>query len=204
MPTSALADHRPASAFEQARFNRLEQQSRPWDVLDASGLELLYLVRREEFVPPAMRTLAFSDLELPIGEGQCMLQPKLEARILQELAPGKTERVLEIGTGSSYLTALLAHRAQHVLSVELRPTLKAMAEENLSRHGCDNVTLAIGDGSRGWNTNQHFDVIVLGGSTPILDQRLLAQLKPGGRLFAVVGEAPVMQASSPASCSSSE
>jgi protein-L-isoaspartate(D-aspartate) O-methyltransferase len=189
MPTSALADHRPASAFEQARFNMVEQQIRPWDVLDASVLELLYLVRREEFVPPAMRAL-----ELPIGEGQCMLQPKLEARIVQELAPGKTERVLEIGTGSGYLTALLAHRAQHVLSVELRPTLKAMAEENLSRHGCDNVTLAIGDGSRGWSTNQYFDVIVLGGSTPILNERLQAQLKPGGRLFAVVGEAPVMQA----------
>jgi protein-L-isoaspartate(D-aspartate) O-methyltransferase len=194
MPTSAFAHHQPASAFEQARFNMVEQQIRPWDVLDASVLELLYLVRREEFVPPAMRALAFSDLELPIGEGQCMLQPKLEARIVQELAPGKTERVLEIGTGSGYLTALLAHRAQHVLSVELRPTLKAMAEENLSRHGCDNVTLAIGDGSRGWSTNQYFDVIVLGGSTPILNERLQAQLKPGGRLFAVVGEAPVMQA----------
>ena len=194
MPTSALADHRPATAFEQARFNMVEQQIRPWDVLDASVLELLYLVRREEFVPPAMRALAFSDLELPIGEGQHMLQPKLEARIVQEVAPGKTERVLEIGTGSGYLSALLAHRAQHVLSVELRPSLKAMAEENLARHGCDNVTLAIGDGSRGWNTDHYFDVIVLGGSTPILDQRLLAQLKPGGRLFAVVGEAPVMQA----------
>ena len=192
MPT--LADLRPASAFEKARFNMVEQQIRPWDVLDASVLELLYLVRREEFVPPALRSLAFTDVELPIGEGQRMLQPKLEARILQEVAPGKTERVLEIGTGSGYLTALLAHRAQHVLSVELRPTLKTMAEDNLSRHGCDNVTLAIGDGSRGWNTDHYFDVIVLGGSTPILDERLLAQLKPGGRLFAVVGEAPVMQA----------
>jgi protein-L-isoaspartate(D-aspartate) O-methyltransferase len=180
--------------FEQARTNMVEQQIRTWEVLDQAVLDLLYVVPREDFVPPSYRTLAFVDMEIPIGEGEKMMAPKLEARIVQELAPRKSERVLEVGTGSGYLTALLAHRAAHVHSVEIRPALAAFGRANLERHGADNVTLEIGDAARGWPTRAPYDVIVLTGSTPVLPKALLEQLSPGGRLFAVVGEGPVMVA----------
>lgn len=180
--------------FEQARTNMVEQQIRTWEVLDQAVLDLLYAVPREDFVPGAYRTLAFADMEIPIGEGEKMMAPKMEARILQGLAPHKTERVLEVGTGSGYLTALLAHRAAHVHSVEIRPTLAAFGRDNLARHGADNVTLETGDAARGWPTRAPYDVIVLTGSTPVLPRVLLDQLAPGGRLFAVVGELPVMVA----------
>ena len=180
--------------FEQARSNMVEQQIRTWEVLDQAVLDLLYAVPREDFVPPPYRTLAFADMEIPIGEGERMMAPKLEARIVQELAPRKSERVLEVGTGSGYLTALLAHRAAHVHSVEIRPALAAFGRANLERHGADNVTLEIGDAARGWPTRAPYDVIVLTGSTPVLPKALLEQLSPGGRLFAVVGEGPVMVA----------
>ena len=180
--------------FDQARANMVEQQIRPWEVLDQAVLDLLYAVPREDFVPAAFRALAFADMEIPIGEGEKMMAPKIEARIVQELAPRKHERVLEVGTGSGYLTALLAHRAAHVHSVEIRPALAAFGRENLSRHGADNVTLEIGDAARGWPTRAPYDAIVLTGSTPVLPRALLDQLAPGGRLFAVVGEAPVMVA----------
>jgi protein-L-isoaspartate(D-aspartate) O-methyltransferase len=172
----------------------VEQQIRPWEVLDQTVLDLLYAVPREDFVPSAYRTLAFVDMEIPIGEGEKMMAPKIEARIVQELAPRKHERVLEVGTGSGYLTALLAHRAAHVHSVEIRPALAAFGRGNLERHGADNVTLEIGDAARGWPTRAPYDAIVLTGSTPVLPRALLDQLAPGGRLFAVVGEAPVMVA----------
>ena len=180
--------------FEQARTNMVEQQIRTWEVLDQAVLDLLYVVPREDFVPGACRTLAFADMELPIGEGEKMMAPKIEARIVQALAPHKTERVLEVGTGSGYLTALLAHRAAHVHSVEIRPALAAFGRDNLARHGADNVTLETGDAARGWPTRAPYDVIVLTGSTPVLPKALLEQLAPGGRLFAVVGEDPVMVA----------
>ncbi len=180
--------------FEQARTNMVEQQIRTWEVLDQAVLDLLYAVPREDFVPSAYRTLAFADMEIPIGEGEKMMAPRIEARILQELAPHKTERVLEVGTGSGYLTALLAHRAAHVHSVEIRPALAAFGRDNLARHGADSVTLEIGDAARGWPTRAPYDVIVLTGSTPVLPRVLLDQLAPGGRLFAVVGELPVMVA----------
>jgi protein-L-isoaspartate(D-aspartate) O-methyltransferase len=180
--------------FDQARANMVEQQIRPWEVLDQAVLDLLYAVPREDFVPAAYRTLAFADMEIPIGEGEKMMAPKIEARIVQELAPRKHERVLEVGTGSGYLTALLAHRAAHVHSVEIRPALAAFGRGNLERHGADNVTLEIGDAARGWPTRAPYDAIVLTGSTPVLPRTLLDQLAPGGRLFAVVGEAPVMVA----------
>jgi protein-L-isoaspartate(D-aspartate) O-methyltransferase len=180
--------------FEQARTNMVEQQIRTWEVLDQAVLDLLYAVPREDFVPPSCRTLAFVDMEIPIGDGEKMMAPKLEARIVQEAAPGKGERVLEVGTGSGYLTALLAHRAAHVHSVEIRPALAAFGRANLERHGADNVTLETGDAARGWPTRAPYDVIVLTGSTPVLPKALLAQLSPGGRLFAVVGEEPVMVA----------
>ena len=181
--------------LEQARFNMVEQQIRTWEVLDQEVLDSLYVIPREEFVPAQHRALAFSDLELPLGEGERMWQPKLEARVLQELALKKTDRVLEVGTGSGYLTALLAHHAGEVCSVELRPALAAFGRENLERHGTDNVVLEIGDAARGWGSRAPYDAIVLTGSTPVLPRAFLEQLNPGARLFAVVGEAPAMQAS---------
>ena len=180
--------------IEQARFNMVEQQIRTWEVLDQTVLDLLYVVRREAFVPDAYRSLAFSDLEIPIGAGQKMMQPKVEARILQEVAPKSTDRVLEVGTGSGYMAALLAHRARHVHSVEILPELKRLGEANLRRAGVANVTVDGGDAARGWARHAPYDVIVLTGSTPELPDAFLDQLAPGGRLFAVVGEAPVMEA----------
>ncbi len=180
--------------LEQARHNMVEQQIRPWDVLDQDVLDLLYAVPREEFVGATYRNLAFSDLEVPIGEGERMWAPKIEARVLQELAVQRTERVLEIGTGSGYFTALLAHRAAHAYSVEIRPALAEFGRSNLERYGKDNITLEVGDGARGFPKWAPYDVIVLTGSTPLLPQSLLDSLAPGGRLFAVVGDAPVMTA----------
>jgi protein-L-isoaspartate(D-aspartate) O-methyltransferase len=185
---------------EQARTNMVEQQIRTWDVLDQDVLDLLYAVPREEFVPPQHKALAFSDLQIPLasaGEataGQRMWEPKLEARVLQELGVHKTDRVLEVGTGSGYLTALLAHRAAQVVSVEIHPGLAEFGRRNLERHGADNVLLEIGDAARGWGSHAPYQVIVLGGSTPLLPRAFLEQLDIGGRLFAVVGEPPVMSA----------
>jgi protein-L-isoaspartate(D-aspartate) O-methyltransferase len=180
--------------LEQARFNMVEQQIRPWEVLDQAVLDLLYAVPREDFVPAAFRNLAFADLEVPIGEGEKMMAPKIEARLVQSLALRKTDRVLEVGTGSGYLTALLARCAAHVYSLEIRPGLAAFGRENLARHGADNVTLEIGDGARGDAKRAPYDAIVLTGSSPVLPAALREQLAPGGRLFAVVGEPPVMVA----------
>jgi protein-L-isoaspartate(D-aspartate) O-methyltransferase len=180
--------------LEQARFNMVEQQIRPWRVHDQDILDLPYMVPREEFVPPALRELAFADIEIPIGEGETMWAPKIEAHAMQALEVRKADRVLEVGTGSGYLTALLAHRAAHVLSVELRPTLAAFGRANLERYGVDNVTLEIGDAARGWASRAPYDVIVLTGSVPVLPKAMLEQLSPGGRLFAVIGEAPLMKA----------
>jgi len=180
--------------LEKARHNMVEQQIRPWEVLDQDVLDLLYAVPREEFVPPAHRNLAFSDMEIPLGEGERMWAPKIEARALQALALKRTDRVLEIGTGSGYLTALLAHRSAQVFSVEIRPALAAFGRANLERHGADNVTLAVGDGARGYAAWAPYDVVVLTGSTPVLPQAFLDSLAPGGRVFAVVGDVPIMSA----------
>ncbi len=180
--------------LEQARTNMVEQQIRPWDVLDQDVLDLLYAVPREDFVPAACRNLAFVDMEIPIGEGERMWAPKMEARVLQELAPRRTDRVLEVGTGSGYFTALLAHRAAHVRSLEIRPALAAMGKANVARHGLDNVTLEIGDGARGDPAGGPYDIVVLTGSVPVMPRGVLESLAPGGRAFAVVGEAPVMAA----------
>jgi protein-L-isoaspartate(D-aspartate) O-methyltransferase len=180
--------------ISQARFNMVEQQIRPWEVLDQEVLDLLYVVRREDFVPEAYRTLAFSDLEIPLGDGARMMQPKLEARILQELALRDSERVLEVGTGSGYLAALLAHRAHHVYSVEIKPRLASFGAANLRKARVANVSVEEGDGCRGWAKHAPYNVIVLTGSVPILPRGLLAQLRVGGRLFAVVGDPPIMSA----------
>ena len=178
--------------MEQARFNMVEQQIRPWDVLDIRVLDLLTKAKREQFVPPARREMAFMDMEIPLGHGVSMWPPKLEARTLQELHLKRTDHVLEIGSGSGYLTALLSHLAEHVTSVEIVPELHAFAEKNLAAHHIGNVTLALGDGAQGWPGS--YDVIVLTGSIPVLPETFQNSLNPGGRLFAIVGDAPAMQA----------
>ena len=180
--------------LEQARGNMVEQQIRTWQVLDQDVLDLLYAVPREAFVPQKHRALAFSELQVPLGEGERMWEPKLEARVLQEMHLKKTDRVLEVGTGSGYFTALLAHSGAHVYSVEIKPALAAFGRANLERHGVDNVTLESGDASHGWAAHAPYDVIVLTGSTPVLPPQLERELAVGGRLFAVVGERPVMSA----------
>ena len=180
--------------LEQARFNMIEQQIRPWEVLDQAVLSLLAAVRREDFVPPAYRALAFVDTEVPLPEGQCMLAPKVEARLLQDLHVGRHERVLEVGAGSGFMAALLAHRAQRVTTLETRPVLAAMARANLQRAGIANADVREADGSKGWSAEAPFDVILLSGSVPNVPQALLDQLKVGGRLAAIEGQDPVMRA----------
>ncbi|MFZ2524188.1 MAG: protein-L-isoaspartate O-methyltransferase [Candidatus Ferrigenium altingense] len=179
--------------MEQARFNMIEQQIRPCDVLEGRILELLKHVRREHFVPAEKKGLAFADMEIPLGYGAAMWQPKLEARTVQELHLTRNDQVLEVGTGSGYLTALLSALAGHVTSVEIVPELSAMARQNLAAYHRDNITLETGDGAHGWN-NGTYDVIVLTGSTPVLPKVFQNSLNVGGRLFAIVGDAPVMEA----------
>ena len=184
--------------IEQARFNMIEQQIRPWDVLDAQVLSLLAIVRREDFVPPAYRALAFVDTELPLApgglDGQVMLAPRVEARLLQEAQVQRHERVLEIGAGSGFMAALLAHRAQSVITLECVPALAVMAATNLRLGGVLNASVREMDGARGLSGEAPFDVIMLSGSVPEVPQVLLDQLKLGGRLIAIVGQEPVMQA----------
>ena len=180
--------------IEQARFNMIEQQIRPWEVLDQEVLDLLFVVKREDFVPAAYRNLAFADMEIPIGSGQVMLAPRVEARLMQELGIKNTDKVLEIGTGSGYMAALLAARAEHVVTVESRPEIAEFARQNLERAGVANVTIEVGDGANGWAQRGPYDVIVVSGALPSLPDTLLKQLRLGGRLAAIVGEAPVMEA----------
>ncbi|SEF49347.1 protein-L-isoaspartate O-methyltransferase family protein [Nitrosomonas ureae] len=180
--------------LEQTRLNMVVQQIRTWYVLDDTVLDLLYKIKREEFVPAENLAMAFVDMEIPLGFGQVMLTPKMEARILQELHIRKTDKILEVGSGSGYMTALLADKGAHVHSVEIIPELKAMAEQNLKAHGIANVTLEQGDAARGWPKHEPYDVIVLTASTPVLPDAFKNSLTPGGRLFAIVGEDPVMEA----------
>ena len=184
--------------IEQARFNMIEQQIRPWDVLNQDVLDLLMIVKREAFVPDAYKSLAFVDTEIPLPCGESMLMPKFEARILQEAAVKKHEHVLEIGSGSGYMAALLAYKARHVTTVEIEPVLKALAEKNLSAYGVDNVNVALGNGVSGWvgvgNNSAPYDVTVISGSLPVLPDIFLQQIKVGGRILAIIGEAPAMSA----------
>ena len=190
--------------YEQARFNMIEQQIRPWEVLDSQVLSLLAVVKREDFVPAAMRALAFADMEIPLGTqpGQCMLAPKVEARVLQDLAVQKHEKVLEIGAGSGYMAALLAHRAQQVITLEIDPDLAQLARDNLKKAGVYNAEVRTGDGAAKLGQavagsdplSGPFDVIVLSGSVAEVPPALLAMLKIGGRLSAIVGFEPVMRA----------
>ena len=182
--------------LDKARFNMIEQQIRPWEVLDPQVLELLSVVRREDFVPLAHKALAFVDMEIPLGEGpaQVMLAPRVQARLLQDLAVQKTDRVLDIGTGSGFMAALLAHQAAQVISYEIDPQLAAQARANLQAAGISNVQVRQADGSQGAPADAPFDVILLSGSVAEVPQGLLAQLKMGGRLAAIVGEEPMMRA----------
>ena len=180
--------------FEQARFNMIEQQIRPWDVLDPSVLALLAVVKREDFVPAAYRNVAFTDVELPLANGQKMLPPRVEARWMQELQIERHEKVLEIGTGSGYMAALLGHKAQQVFSVEKDPALAGAARDALRRNGVLNVTVVEGDGVKGLPGEAPFDVILLSGSVPRAPQALLDQLKIGGRMGLIVGDEPAMSA----------
>lgn len=177
----------------QARFNMIEQQIRPWNVLDLQVLELLGTIHREDFVPEAHRALAFADTEIPLPAGQCMLAPRLEARMLQDLMVQPHETVLEVGAGSGFMAALLAHRARQVLTLEIVPELAAMARSNLTQAGLGNVTVREADGSKLGASEGKFDVIVLSGSVGQVPQDLLQHLTVGGRLGVIVGDDPVMQ-----------
>lgn len=180
--------------IEQARFNMIEQQIRPWNVLDQDVLDLLVVVKREEFVPQAYKALAFVDTEIPLPGGEAMFTPKIEARILQEVQLKKHENVLEVGAGSGYMAALLAHRARHVTTVEILPELKSMAEANLARAGVSNVTVELGNGLEGHAAGAPFDVIVISGALEELPEVFLKQVKVGGRIACIIGQAPVMSA----------
>jgi len=185
--------------LEQARLNMIEQQIRPWDVLDQTVLDLLYTVRREEFVPPELRALAFADVELPlridgVDTGEVMMTPKVEARLMQELGIQAHETVLEVGTGSGYMAALAAHRAHSVLSIEIDRRLFSFGVANLERAGIRNVRVEQGDGGLGWRDRSPYDVIIMSGSLPVLPDPLQVQLKVGGRMAVIVGDAPAMTA----------
>lgn len=200
MPLNTSAN--TSDPIAQARYNMIEQQIRPWNVLDLDILELLAVVRREDFVPAAYRSMAFMDIEVPLvaGDaeeavrlGQSMLQPRVEARMLQDLKVQPTDRVLEIGAGSGYMAALLAHRAERVVSLEINPELASMARENLRNAGIQNADVRQGDGARDAIPDGPFDVIVLSGSVAEVPASLLALLREGGRLGAIVGSEPVMR-----------
>ena len=180
--------------LERARFNMVEQQIRPWEVLDRAVLDLMERAPRDAFVPEEYRRLAYADTAIPIGEGEVMLSPRVEGRALQALGIGREERVLEIGTGTGFLTWLLAQCAAHVTGVEIRPALAERSRSNLAAHGVGNATIEVGDGRRGWEREAPYDVIAVGGSVPVPEPAFEEQLSLGGRLFVVIGSAPAMEA----------
>lgn len=179
---------------EQARFNMIEQQIRTWEVLNPKILQLLHEVPREHFVGLAYQGLAFADIEIPLAHGQSMLSPKLEARILQSLNIQPTDQVLHIGTGSGYLTALLAHMAEHVISLDINAELSATAAYKLAEHDIHNVSIELANGINGFNPRKPYDVIVFTGSSPVEPPHVRQQLKVGGTMFMVLGTAPAMEA----------
>jgi protein-L-isoaspartate(D-aspartate) O-methyltransferase len=179
---------------EQARFNMIEQQIRPWNVLDKKVLELLTLIKREKFLPESQQPLAFMDTELPLVGGGTMLSPKMEARIVQEVAVKDHENVLVVGAGTGYLPALLAYHARHVTCVESSPTVVDVAKNNLHQQGIGKVCVELGDAVNGWAKEAPYHVIVLTGSLTDLPQGLTHQLAVGGRLFVVLGSPPIMTA----------
>lgn len=180
--------------IEQARFNMIEQQVRTWDVLDPQVLDTMSTIGREHFVPERYRSLAFSDTNIPLGHDQVMMAPKLEGRVLQALAIAANDRILEIGTGSGYLTACLAHLGQHVTSYDIMPDFTATAGEVLKENSISNVTLHTADAADGIEATTRYDVIAVTGSLPQLNQQFFNNLEPGGRLFVITGELPIMEA----------
>lgn len=180
--------------LEQARFNMIEQQIRPWNVLNMDVLELLTIIKREKFLPEHQQSLAFTDTELPLADGSLMLSPKMEARIVQEVAIKKHEHVLVVGAGTGYLPALLAFNAQHVTCVESSAEVHAVAAKNLQQQSITKVSLELGDAAKGWPKAAPYDVIVVTGSFQVLPEEFKQQLNVGGRLFLVLGLAPVMTA----------
>lgn len=183
-----------AMDYDKARFNMVEQQIRPWEVLDPTVLNLLMTIKREEFVPAPYRALAFADVEIPLSGKAVMLAPKVEAKLLQDVGLKKSDRVLEVGTGSGYMAALLGSLTQEVTTVEIDRALAEQARKNLEHAGLANVRVEQGDGMKGWPAKAPYDVIVVSGAVPAVPKALLDQLKPGGRLVAIVGEAPLMRA----------
>jgi protein-L-isoaspartate(D-aspartate) O-methyltransferase len=180
--------------FQRARFNMVEQQIRTWDVLDQRVLNIIRDTPREDFVPEAFRNLAYADISIPLEEGEVMMPPREEARLLQALQLKRDDRVLEVGTGSGYLTALLAQLSGQVVSVEISETLATQARPVLKAHGIKNVVVEVGDAVRGWESAAPYDAIAVTGSLPIMEERFQHQLKLGGRLFVIVGQAPAMEA----------
>lgn len=180
--------------FEEARFNMVEQQVRPWEVLNHNILDLMMDVPREAFVPEAYQHLAFADIHVPLAHDQVMMAPKQEGRVLQTLTLKNTDRVLEIGTGSGYLTALLGRLVNHVDSVDIYDTFTKATEAALKAHNITNVDLSTGDAVNGWNKDTQYDAIVLTGSLPVFNAQFQEQLTVGGRLFIIVGEPPIMEA----------
>lgn len=198
LPLNSLLDRNDAT--ENARYNMVQQQVRPWNVDGDSLLEALYTVRREDFTPPAHYSLAFMDVLVPLTEdihavdnGLCMFQPRVEARMINDVDVQPTDRVLEIGTGSGYSAALLSRLAKEVVTLELNADLAEMARENLADAGCTNVTVRVADGSQDTLPEGPFDVIMLSGSVETVPQELLTHLKEGGRLSAIVGNNPMMR-----------
>jgi len=180
--------------IEQARTNMIKQQCRAWGVLDDAILALFERVPREDFVPKRYQHLAFADMAIPLGHGQSLLAPKEEARILDALKINPNDRVLEIGTGSGFLTMLLACQAKHVDSVDIFEDFTELASQKLQSHNIHNIDVQTADASLGYKKNTHYDVIVITGSMPILPKHFLVQLNLHGRLFAFLGKAPAMQA----------
>lgn len=178
---------------EQAQFNMVEQQIRPWDVLDQTVLDLMAATPRADYVPESRRGMAFMDVNIPLGEGAVMLQPKMEARMLQALEVTKEDNILLVGTGTGHLASLLAQLGKHVLAIDINNDFTTLAEKNLAAHNITNVTLETGDAASGWDSNKPYDVIFISGSMPILPDSFRESLSVGGRMIAVVGNAPVME-----------
>jgi protein-L-isoaspartate(D-aspartate) O-methyltransferase len=180
--------------IEQARFNMIEQQVRPWDVLDQRVLDTMQMIPRENFVPEQYRSLAFADTNIPLGHDQVMMAPNVEGRLLQALAIQPEDTILEIGTGSGYLTACLARLGRHVTSIDIESGFTAQAAAKLAAHGITNVTLQTADAASGIERGNSFNVIAVTGSLPLLQQQFHNNLNTGGRLFVISGQPPIMEA----------
>lgn len=180
--------------FEEARFNMIAQQIQPCNVHDDKVLELLQRIPREDFVPAQYKVHAFTDMNIPLPNGQKMMEPKLEAYMLQALQVQEKDKVLEVGTGTGYVTALLASQSRHVVTVDIDADMQKQAQKKLEAHQITNVTYEVGDAALGWEKNKPYDVIAITGSTPLLPEIFQRNLNIGGRLFAIIGDAPAMEA----------